>query len=257
MVWLRLILLVTGLLFIAMLIWWERRQPRQARSTTLRAERSEPSFDMNAHVDGLADAVATVEPGVSEPSSNEREVRRAPPIIDWSDAVSEASIAPIVTAVAEPPPAATPMTVDWPAENERRIVTLRILPAHQDRLAGRTLRQGLTACGFRHGQFGIFHLPEADGRVVLSAASLVRPGLLDPNTMDFQRFAGINVFAVLPGPLDNESALERLTQVAIDLAVRVDGRLQDESGAALTTAGVHEWRRRAVVALVPAGQTDR
>ncbi len=136
------------------------------------------------------------------------------------------------------------LIVDWPAEDARRIVTLRILPSRQDRLAGRALRQGLAACGFRHGQFGIFHLAGEDGRVFISAASLVRPGMLDPATMDFQRFAGINVFAVLPGPVSPEVALQRLGQVAVEVAARVGGRVQDENSAPFSAGEAGQWRER-------------
>ena len=121
----------------------------------------------------------------------------------------------------DPHPAFPPLIVDWPDENARRIITLRIVPAGTERLAGRALRQGLTACGFQHGPFGIFHLPGDDGRVILSAASLVRPGTLDPAAMDFQRYPGVNIFAVLPGPLSAEMALQRLGQTALELAGRV------------------------------------
>ncbi len=43
MAWLRPILLLAGALFIALLIWWERRRPRQAPdSAAARTERSDP-----------------------------------------------------------------------------------------------------------------------------------------------------------------------------------------------------------------------
>jgi cell division protein ZipA len=149
------------------------------------------------------------------------------------------------------------LIVDWPSEEARRIVTLRILPARQDRLAGRALRQGLAACGFRHGQFGIFHLAGEDGRVVISAASLVRPGMLDPTTMDFQRFAGINVFAVLPGPVSAEVALQQLAQVAVEVAARVGGRVQDETCSPFSAGEAGEWRQRCLNALEGAPATAR
>jgi FtsZ-interacting cell division protein ZipA len=147
-----------------------------------------------------------------------------------------------------PPP---PMKVEWPPENARRIVTLRIVPTGTDRLPGRTLRQALTGCGFRHGEFGIFHLPDDEGRVILSAASLVQPGTLDPTGMDFQRFPGLNVFAVLPGPQSAERALERLGQLAIELSARVSGRVHDDQGATLTTGTVSAWRKRMLSTLEP------
>jgi cell division protein ZipA len=145
------------------------------------------------------------------------------------------------------------MIIDWPEEHARRIVTLRIVPTGSERLAGRAVRQGLSACGFRHGQFGIFHLPGDDGRVILSAASLVRPGTLDPAAMDFQRYAGLNLFAVLPGPLAAGQALERLGQVALELAGRVSGRVHDEQSTPLGTASVADWRRRVLGTLAAVG----
>ena len=128
-------------------------------------------------------------------------------------------------------------------------MTLRIVPAGPERLAGRALRQGLTASGFQHGPFGIFHLPGYDGRVILSAASLVRPGILDPAAMDFQRCPGVNIFAVLPGPLSPTMALQRLGQAALELAGRVQGRVQDDTSAPFTVAGSGEWRRRILGAI--------
>jgi FtsZ-interacting cell division protein ZipA len=264
MFWLRPILLLAGALFLGLLCWWERRRPRRAAAAggdaartdrQERPERTEPSFE--------AAAVAT--------AGNDREQRRALPVIDWPASAGPApKIAPTVASdvndegvvggaadvaaavtveVAEPPA----MIIDWPEESARRIVTLRIVPSGSDRLPGRAVRQGLSACGFRHGQFGIFHLPGDDGRVILSAASLVRPGTLDPAAMDFHRYAGLNLFAVLPGPLEAGRALERLGQVALELAGRVSGRVHDEQSTPLGQASVADWRRRVLGALAAAG----
>ena len=180
-------------------------------------------------------------------------------MIGWSDDSAADDVSPAEPALAAPPASDPPpeLIVDWPAEGVRRIVTLRILPVRQDRLGGRELRQGLVACGFRHGQFGIFHLAGDDGRVMISAASLVRPGMLDPATMDFQRFAGINVFAVLPGPVSPETALQRLGQVAVEVASRVGGRVQDDNSAPFNAGEAGEWRRRCLSALEGAQATAR
>jgi FtsZ-interacting cell division protein ZipA len=256
MAWLRPILLIAGAVFIGLLVWWERRRPRQAPELPgARTERSEPSLDLAATRELAQEtrprAERTAEEPSEAPAARDRELRRTPPVIGWSDErpVDNASSEDVASA---PEPSAGPvpdLVVDWPAESVRRIVTLRILPVRQDRIAGRELRQGLAACGFRHGQFGIFHLAGDDGRVVISAASLVRPGMLDPATMDFQRFAGINVFAVLPGPVSSDVALQRLGQVAVEVASRVGGRVQDESSAPFDAGEAPEWRRRCLSAL--------
>jgi FtsZ-interacting cell division protein ZipA len=256
MVWLRPILLVAGALFIGLLVWWERRRPRQAPEVPgARTERSEPSLDLAFTTEVAQDTRSGAERVVHEraetPDTRDRELRRTPPVIGWSDDSAADDNRPADATVAEqastdPLPE---LIVDWPTEDVRRIVTLRILPVRQDRLGGRELRQGLAACGFRHGQFGIFHLAGDDGRVMISAASLVRPGMLDPATMDFQRFAGINVFAVLPGPVSAELALQRLGQVAVEVASRVGGRVQDDSSAPFNAGEAGEWRRRCLSAL--------
>jgi len=252
MAWLRLILLLAGALFIVLLVWWEGRRSRQARAGEIARA---PAVERSSLPD--ADALAAPEPGAaSQRREQEREVRRSPPVINWSDlvpAVPHSAQDPVIAPITVDPPipelSELPLIVDWPEESGRRIITLRILPDRQDRLAGRALRQGLTASGFRHGPFGIFHLPQPDGRVVLSVASLVRPGMFDPATMDFQKFAGINLFAVLPGPVSDEQALQRLTQVTVELAARVNGVVQDENGAPLDAAAMTAWRARCLASL--------
>ena len=112
-----------------------------------------------------------------------------------------------------------------------------------DRMSGRPLRQALAACGFAHGRFGIFHQPGADGRALISAANLSKPGVFDPATMDFQRFRGLGLFAVLPGPLPPAAALDHLLDTAGDLAQRLQARLQDEHGMPLDEERLEEMAR--------------
>ncbi len=63
--------------------------------------------------------------------------------------------------------------------------------------------------------------PTADGRALLSVASLSKPGVLDPQTLDFQRLAGLNLFTVLPGPLPPAAALDHLLETARELSQRL------------------------------------
>jgi len=132
-------------------------------------------------------------------------------------------------------PAAEPMTpiVEWPPEDQRQIISVRVVGISADRLSGRPLRQALAACGFVHGRFGIFHQPGTDGRALVSAANLSKPGSFDTSSMDFQRFRGLGLFAVLPGPLPPAAALDHLLDTAGDLAERLQARLQDEHGMPL------------------------
>jgi cell division protein ZipA len=136
-----------------------------------------------------------------------------------------------------------PAVVDWPPESERHILSLRIAALSHERLSGRVVRQALGACGFEHGRFGIFHQAGADGRALLSAANLSKPGIFDLPNMDFQRFSGLSLFAVLPGPLPPAAALDHLLDTAQDLAERLRARLQDEQGLTLGAAQLETLRR--------------
>jgi FtsZ-interacting cell division protein ZipA len=237
--WLRPILLAAGAVFMLLLIWRERRRAHQSQEDKKprdRDRRTTPGIDW---------------------SNTSVPIGPAPPLIamppELRDADDNAQVGPVFISPEPAAPEPPPLRVDWPADHERHIATLRIVPARQDRIAGRVLRQGLAGCGFRHGQLDIFHLPADDGRVVLSAASLVRPGTFDPATMDLERYAGVNLFAVLPGPVATGLALERLAAVAEELAGRVSGLVQDESGAPFTGAARARWRDRCLSAIDAGG----
>ena len=144
----------------------------------------------------------------------------------------------------EPPqaPAGTEPIVEWPPEESRRIVSLRLVAGPPERFAGRSLRLALAAEGYLLGKFSIFHKPDESNRAVLSAASLTRPGAFDLTTMDSQRYAGLSLFAVLPGPKTPAQAFEELLATARNLNERLQGALQDERGGPLTVLRVSSIR---------------
>ena len=143
--------------------------------------------------------------------------------------------------------------VEWPPEDSRRIIALRLVAPHE-RFAGRTLRLALAAEGFLLGKFSIYHKPDEANRAVLSVASLTRPGSFDPETMDSQRYGGLSLFVVLPGPKRPPQAFEELLTAARNLNERLEGALQDERGGPLTALRVNGIREslRAEATIVPA-----
>jgi cell division protein ZipA len=147
-------------------------------------------------------------------------------------------------AVELPPPPAhiEKPIVDWPPEDQRTLVSLRLVARPPDRFRGNLLRQALAAEGFVLGDLDIFHKPNAENRAVLSAASLTKPGTFDLETMDIQRFTGLNLFAVLPGPKSPQKAFEDLLLTARTLNERLEGALQDERGGPLTPMRIQALR---------------
>ena len=140
-----------------------------------------------------------------------------------------------VTPIAEP-------IVDWPPDDQRRVVALRLVAPPPERLAGRALRLALASEGFVLGKFQIFHKPDANGRAVLSAANLSKPGTFDLGAMDVQRFGGLSLFAVLPGPKPALKTFDELLATARSLNERLQGALQDERGGPLTPTRIASMR---------------
>jgi FtsZ-interacting cell division protein ZipA len=277
---LRWILLLAGLVFLAALTIWELRRQRQSPGDESAAEhkRSEPALapleaqSAPAAVRPAGDGRRRLMPPVqidlppaelSDEESTSAAVD-ALPVFDFRDSAEEAAAALVApsteTSPLEPSPvgaqmseteaAAPPMSagesesliIDWPPDGVRHIVSLRIVSGPQQRLSGRAVRLAITASGFVHGRFGIYHQPGLDGRSLLSVASLNKPGILDPANLDFQRLTGISLFTVLPGPLPPAAALDHLLHTARDLSERLQAQLQDEHGQELNAERLESLR---------------
>jgi cell division protein ZipA len=194
-----------------------------------------------------ASATAAIEaPAAPEEARIEDDASAAPPSAqEEADTDSRPPAAPPLPREVLPElPAAAPPLVDWPPDEERRILALRLVAPLAERFAGRSLRQALAAEGFVLGQFAIFHKPDEERRAVLSAASLTRPGTFDMQTMDSQHYGGLSLFAVLPGPKSPPQAFEELVFTARNLNERLHGVLQDERGSPLTPARIAQLREQ-------------
>lgn len=274
---LRIILLVAGVLFIAGIAgfeWWRARRGR-ALVAPSREDVSVPDAsapvgrtplpDINVVRDSRV-AMSDSLPVIELASTSASGTRRALGISISGDVAVDVphpgSSAPApapertepfignggeelspVRIVEEQPVHGPQIVVAWPSEAERRIVTLRVMPTGEPRFAGRALRQAFAAAGFWHGPLDIFHLPDEQGRVIVSVAALAQPGTFDPSIMDSQRFSGINLFAVLPGPLSEREAFDELVHAARSLAERLEGAITDQHGDELTAQRISRLRQ--------------
>ncbi len=165
--------------------------------------------------------------------------------VDAAPPPSSESASPAPPAPATPSPA--PQTAPQ-VESERRIVALRVVARNGERFTGTSVRQALQGEGFVHGDMQIFHRTAGDGRALLSAASLTRPGSFDLATMDAALYRGLNLFAVLPGPLPARDTVDKLLLSRHTLAQRLRGDLLDSRGEPLTESRLAEMRREAAAA---------
>lgn len=272
---LRIILLVVGVLFVAGIAgyeWWRSRGNRPQTANVARddgpadAPRPAPAPlpDISVVRDSRvarSDALPVIELASTSESGTRRALgisisddvavdvahdsgarsesaTRSEPYIGQDDSISA------VRVLDEELPVRGPQIVlAWPSETERRIVTLRVIPRVESRFQGRGLRQAFSAAGFWHGPLDIYHLPDENGRAVVSAAALSQPGTFDPSIMDSQRFSGVNLFAVLPGPKPERETFDELVHAARQIAERLDGTLADQHGEELTPQRIARLRQ--------------
>ncbi|NCW22172.1 MAG: hypothetical protein EB102_01075 [Gammaproteobacteria bacterium] len=178
---------------------------------------------------------ARVEPGLGTDIPVMEDAAAAGPAPASPDPATPATTSPVTT---------SPVT----EEDERVIVGLRVVARGAERFSGASLRQALLGEGFVHGDMSIFHRQLADGRTLMSAASLTKPGNFDLATIDSSRFLGINLFAVLPGPMPGRDTVDKLLLAGHTLAQRLRGDLLDSKGQPLTEARLAEMRREAAAA---------
>jgi cell division protein ZipA len=270
---LRWSLLILGVVFFAALTAWELRRPRQAREPPGPPEPTRPPepplqlpeihalgplagdslpvVELLEEIETLpvlepaAPAAYAAPPAAAQHMEYEFAEQTMPAADDEGSAMRAAPPAPdlpvLLPQLPELPAVPAPR-VEWPPDEERRIMALRLVAAQPERFAGRSLRQALAAEGFVLGRFAIFHKADETQRAILSAASLTRPGTFDLHTMDSQHFGGLSLFAVLPGPLPPPQLFEELVTTARHLNERLCGVLQDEVGTPLTPARIASLR---------------
>jgi len=196
---LRWLLLFFGLLVVAGVYLYSRRE-QKAKQDTEPVERRTPTLD-----GGTADSSGKDSAGIN-------------PQPDDPDTGDEG-----------PAP-------EYQSVEEQKIVTLRLVARNRGSFQGDELILSMRGIGLRCGKFGIFHRFDGDddSEVVFSAASLVEPGHFDLDNIKQQKFPGISLFLVLPGPIEGADAFDLMIAAARTLARSLNGELVDESGSTLS-----------------------
>jgi cell division protein ZipA len=122
------------------------------------------------------------------------------------------------------------------SDSPQKIVTVRIVAREKKSFAGDELILSMRGIGLRHGKFGIFHRYNGndEAETIFSAASLVEPGSFDLQNIKEQEIPGISLFLVLPGPVDSVEGFDMMLAAARTLTQSLDGELLDESGSTLS-----------------------
>jgi len=273
---LRWILIACGVaLLVGIYLWGRRHRGRDFGDETIVTSRSEPLIDAPEFEEPIEEP--EIAPEALEPIEHvPLEVRptyedvvtpavspaRRDPVISEVDVSLTAPLhvehaviepppppprreAPVVTTtvsdpVREPEPAPRPAS----KPGERKIVALR-LPAGTIRFSGAELGKLFAENSLTHGKYSIYHRLQHE-RSVFSVASMVEPGTFDPDTLAESEFAGLTMFAVLPGPIDPLTAVDEMVAVGRQFEKVLGATLQDERGNPLTPRLVARLRSEVI-----------
>jgi cell division protein ZipA len=195
---LRWLLLLFGLLVIAGVYFYSRREKTAPETKLKPAGRVEPRLDSDDAGDEVPDDSDPVQPHADDDSSDQspRQAERVP----------------------------------------QKIVTLRLVARDGGSFRGDELVLSLRGIGMRHGKFGIFHRYDggSEDSTVFSAASLVEPGSFDMTNIKEQELPGISLFLILPGPVEGAEAFDMMMTAARAVAQALNGELLDETGSTLS-----------------------
>ncbi len=159
---------------------------------------------------------------------------RVEPRLDGDDVEEESTAEPAVEAIEADD---SSEEQEPPAQNgPQKIITVRIVAHDKKSFAGDELILSMRGIGLRHGKFGIFHRYDGsdESSTIFSAASLVEPGSFDLQNIKGQEIPGISLFLVLPGPIESVEAFDLMLAAARTLTQSLDGELLDESGSSLS-----------------------
>jgi len=194
-------LLLFGLLVVAGVYIYSRREKKNSEDELRSSARVEPSLDGHDDTDGPSDASPRIDTDED----------------DEGDEGEEGEVE-----------AESPTT--------QKIVTVRLVAREKKFFAGDELVLCMRGIGLRHGKFGIFHRYDGndESKTIFSAASLIEPGSFDLQNIKGQEIPGISLFLVLPGPIDCVEAFDMMLAAARAMTQSLDGELLDESGSTLS-----------------------
>ena len=188
-------LLLFGLLVVAGVYIYSRREKTNSEDELRSTARVEPRLDGHDDTDALSDA----SPRIDTDEDDEGEVETEPPTTQKIG------------------------TVRLVAREKKFFAGDELVLC----MRGIGLRHG--KFGIFHRYDG-----NDEGKTIFSAASLIEPGSFDLQNIKGQEIPGISLFLVLPGPIDCVEAFDMMLAAARAMTQSLNGELLDESGSTLS-----------------------
>ena len=227
---LRIILLLAGVVLIAGIYLWGRRQNVQRmKQMRIEARAGDPLMD----VPDMAEGVRVV-PGRE---AVEEELARLDELI-----TEGAEAAPEKETLA---PAASRQK---PAEMNKLVVLYVLAPGGVP-FRGDSLIKALESSGLRYGDMKIFHRMVPVGpreESVYSVVNMVEPGTLNPAEVSGLNTPGIAFFLQLSGHVDGVKAYDDMVETAKAVAAVLDGEICDETRSVLSRQSIGHQREKII-----------
>lgn len=203
-------LLILGGLAIVALWWFSRRDRREM-------ERFDPATGAEPLLPGAKDKQLDIFSGQQFDEFGVGRARRVAPTFETE---FEENFEP------DPGEDESAQASSPPAPIREKIISLLIAERDGAQIGGRQLHQALARQRLEFGARQIYHRLHK-GEVVFSVASLLKPGVLDPEAADSFTTPGLTLFMVLPGPQRPADALRDMVETARSLAKALNSEVYD------------------------------
>lgn len=215
---LRLSLIIIGIVIIAAVYWWSRRESKplvHRRTPSISPDIAASVADTTIVAEADLQSLGTVIPGHEKVIASDTK--------PLADEIFHAT-----------------------SRGEQIILSLTILGHHGRRFTGEAIVQAMHDQKLVFGDMRIFHYFTATNQqqALFSVANILEPGIFNIDTMHDFTTPGLVIFMRLPGPQEPRVALDTLLKVARGLTEQLQGELCDESRSALTQQTIGYLREK-------------
>jgi cell division protein ZipA len=248
---LRIVLLVLGVIFLAMIYLYETRRRRreisQARRRVTPEFKKEPAITKDPEID--RDKVAEQElPPTDEEDAwaswDEEDTDQLREELGEFEGMSAADESPTELEMKDDEALTIPeqhelfgfsAKEESPVDVPKLIIQINI-KAKSEPFNGLAIRKAMTDSGLVMGKLSIYHRLSSDSRHIplFNIASMVEPGIFPDKDVEQFLTPGLTLFTQLPVPGDGMAVFSDMLFTAERLATSLGGELQDETHSVLS-----------------------
>ena len=231
MEYLRWILLLAGIVFIAVVYLMNRRRRRTDDDLAVDPDNEIPDFSATDNLDNVDEGVGKVR---IIASMEDAEQLSQPDNYALDEVAADSEAESCQVSNDDMLPAAEPV----------QLIMLYILADVDEAFGGDQINSAARASGMVFGEMSIFHRHDASNRILYSMANMMEPGSFDPDTLHDIETKGLAVF-MQPELVDEPvQALDDMLHTAYQLCEMLGGRLCNQKREPLSEADTQHYRQQ-------------